>query len=280
MRAQTDISDPVVRPRHQGGTTPLRLAVFLVATLTLTWIAFLPFILGDTNPESAAGTLLLVLGIGAPSITAFALSGITEGRGGLSRLWRQGTRWRVGVRWYLVVFAVPALAFGAAWAVSVVLGVELRFGPLIPALISGLLAGLLEEYGWSGYAFPKLHERYGFVAAGATVGVIVAIWHLPFFLIPWTTQAASSFPMFLGTLVAARIVFGWVYLGTAGSVLLTVLLHAWGNASGEVVGLGPIASDAPGFTLMLVFIAAAVVVILQHRKHSHKPSARSGGLGE
>jgi hypothetical protein len=31
-------------------------------------------------------------------------------------------------------------------------------GPWVPALTSGLLAGFLEEFGWSGFAFPRLQQ--------------------------------------------------------------------------------------------------------------------------
>jgi hypothetical protein len=104
---------------------------------------------------------------------------------GVQGLWRGGTRWRVGARWYAAVLVVPGLAWGAASAVAAALGAEPpAFNPLVPALISGLLAAMLEEFGWSGLAFPTLQARYGFVRAGVAVGCIVAVWHLPFFLTP------------------------------------------------------------------------------------------------
>ena len=72
--------------------------VFLAVTFALTWLAFLPLILRRTHAESTTGTLLLVLGIGAPSITAFVLAALSAGREGVRGLWRGGTRWRVGAR--------------------------------------------------------------------------------------------------------------------------------------------------------------------------------------
>jgi membrane protease YdiL (CAAX protease family) len=137
--------------------------------------------------------------------------------------------------------------------------------PLLPALISGLLAGMLEEFGWSGFAFPTLQARYGFLRAGVAVGCIVAVWHLPFFFTPGTTQSRSSFLVFLLTLIPARIIFGWIYNGSGGSILLTVLLHASGNAWSEVLGQGPAVADAAGLTVMLVFWAVAVGVLLKNR---------------
>jgi membrane protease YdiL (CAAX protease family) len=245
-----------------------RLAVFLIATFTTTWLAFLPMILGGADRESALGNLLLLLGIGAPSITAFLVSAVIDGREGIRRMWRGGRRWRVGGAWYAAVLLVPGLANGAAWTVAAALGLQTPFNPWLPALISGLLAGILEEYGWSGFAFPILQARYGLLRAGAAMGVIVAVWHLPFFLLPGTTQSVSSFPLFLLTLMAARIIFGWVYNGSGGSILLTVLLHASGNAWSETLGRGPATVDAPGLTETLVYSAAAAAVLLTTRRRA------------
>jgi membrane protease YdiL (CAAX protease family) len=245
---------------------PLLVVVFLAVTFALTWLAFLPLILRRTHMESTTGILLLVLGGGAPSITAFVLAALSAGREGVRSLWRGGTRWRVGARWYAAVLIIPGLASGAAWAVAAAVGAEPPpFNPLIPALISGLLAGMLEEFGWSGLAFPALQARYGLLRAGVAMGCIVAVWHLPFFLTPGTTQSRSSFLVFLLTLIPARIIFGWIYNGSGGSILLTVVLHASGNAWSEVLGQGPAVADAAGLTVMLVFWVVAIGVLLKNR---------------
>jgi uncharacterized protein len=189
------------------------------------------------------------------------------------RLWRGGTRWRVGVRWYAAVLVIPGLASGGAWTVATALGADTpAFNPLIPALISGLLAGMLEEFGWSGFAFPTLQARYGFLPAGVAMGFVVAVWHLPLFFTPGTTQSRSSFLLFLLTLIPARIIFGWIYDGSGGSVLLAVLLHASGNAWSEVLGQGPAVADAAGLTSALVFWAVAVVVVLRSRRPALAPA--------
>jgi CAAX protease family protein len=45
----------------------------------------------------------------------------------------------------------------------------------------------------------------------------------------WYGSASASFVMFLVTLIAARVVYGWVYNGSGGSILLVILLHASGT---------------------------------------------------
>ncbi len=261
------------------GTAPAtlnRLVVFLVATLTTTWLAFLPIIMGLVERTSVAGWSLLILGAGAPSITAFVLSAVHDGWAGVRRMGRAGARWRVNPGWYLAILAIPGLAYGGSWAVGVATGVSSVFNPLVPALISGLLAGLLEEFGWSGFAFPALQARFGFLRAGTAVGVIIAVWHLPFFLLPGTTQNASSFLMFLVTLIVARVVLGWVYSGSGGSVLLAILLHATGNAWGEVLNQGPAATtaSAAGWTQTGVFAIAALVAVWMIRRRASRLEER------
>src|SRR5829696_8865565 len=178
-------------------------------------------------------------------------------------LGRAGSRWRVNIGWYLAIMGIPGLAYGGSWAMGVATGVSPVFNPLIPALISGLLAGLLEEFGWSGLAFPALQARFGFLRAGVGVGVIVAVWHLPFFLLPGTTQNSSSFLMFLVTVIVVGVVLGWVYSGSGGSVLLAILLHASGNTWSEVLSQGPSATtaSAAGWTETGVFVVAALVAV-------------------
>jgi membrane protease YdiL (CAAX protease family) len=260
--------------REPAGIAPAnlsRLVMFLVATLTTTWLAFLPMITGLVDKESTAGFFLLLAGIGAPSITAFLLTAAHEGRVGVRRLGRGGIRWRVPARWYLAIVAIPAVAFGGSWVVGVAAGAPTAIYPVLPALISGLLAGLLEEFGWTGLAFPALQARFGFPLAGAAVGVIVAVWHLPFFLLPGTTQHASSFGMFLAILVAARILFGFLYNTSGGSILLAILLHASGNAWGETLGAGSDSADAAGLTRLAVFAIAALAAILITRLTERRP---------
>ena len=176
--------DAATDPAETPPATLSRLVVFLVATLTMTWLAFLPIIMGLVERTSVAGWSLLILGAGAPSITAFVLSAAHDGWAGVRRLGRAGIRWRVNIGCYLAILAIPGLAYGGSWAVGFATGASTVFNPLVPALISGLLAGLLEEFGWSGFVFPALQARFGFLGAGVAVGVIVGVWHCRSFCCP------------------------------------------------------------------------------------------------
>jgi membrane protease YdiL (CAAX protease family) len=265
MRGPSRPETMAERPEVNSSLGPV--IAFLICTFALSWFAFLPLILERVHPKSTAGAVLLpLLGIGAPTLTAFVLIGLSSGREGVARLWRAGVRWRTGARWYAIVLILPGLAFGTSWLVASGSGADTsQFNPWIPAVVSGLLAGLLEEYGWSGFAFPRLQARFGFLRAGIAMGFIVALWHLPLFFTPGQPQSDFSFVPFLLTLIAVRILFGWVYNGTGGSVLLCVLLHASGNAWSEILPLAPTALDAAWLAEILVFGVAAVIVVVKLR---------------
>jgi uncharacterized protein len=248
-----------------GVTARAMVVVFLVVTFALTWLMFLPVIVGFVDPESPAGLILLpLIGIGAPTIMAFLLAGLSEGRGGVRELWRAGRRWRVGIFWYAIVVFLPCLAYAVAWVADSGLTAP-SVGPLVPALISGLLAGILEEFGWSGFVFPRMQKIYGFVPAGLAMGFIVAFWHLPLFLTPGQPQERFEFVPFLLTLIVVRFLFGWVYNGSGGSILLLILFHASGNFWSEILPLGPPSVDAAWVAEILVFGLAAAIVFFAYR---------------
>jgi uncharacterized protein len=251
---------------------PVALAVFLVLAFGLSWLALLPVIVDAVSPTSTAGKVFLPLvAIGSPGIAAFVVAGLFAGRAGVKALLHAGGRWRVRIRWYAVVVLLPLVANSVALAAHVAWtgdlpSFDLSAGIWIAAVVSGLLAGTLEEFGWSGVAFPALLVRFGLLLAGAITGVIVALWHLPLFLIASQPQSNFSFLPFLITLVVVRILFGWVYIGAGGSVLLCVLFHASGNFWSEVLPV-----PRPDFTAAwaaetAIFTIAVVAVIAQWRR--------------
>jgi hypothetical protein len=69
-----------------------------------------------------------------------------------------------------------------------------------------------------------------------------------------------------------RFLFGWVYNGTGGSVLLLILFHASGNFWSEIIPLGPPAVDAAWVGEFMVFAAAAAAVFLSYRGRAGQPT--------
>jgi uncharacterized protein len=249
-------------PRGRGVVK--RAVLFFLITFGVSWALWLPFVLRVFDQRDQG--IFLVLGAAAPSTTAFVLTAVYAGRKGVRGLLRQAARWRVGAGWYAVVLAAPGLAAGVGVAVAAALGDQPpAVSPWVPAVVSGLIVGVLEEFGWMGFAFPALQARYGFVWAGVAVGAAVALWHLPFLFILGLPQYGAS-PLILIERIPVTLLFGWIYNGTGRSLLLMILFHASLNTWTETLSLPPGSTEPAALSLTaIIWVAAAVVVLMNLR---------------
>ena len=90
-------------------------------------------------------------------------------------------------------------------------------------LVPGI-GGTWEEPGWRGYAVPRMVADRSPLTVSLVIGVIWAGWHLPLILIgrlPWLDVVGT---------IAMSVVLTAVYLGSGGSVLLVMIMHAMNNA--------------------------------------------------
>ncbi len=109
-----------------------------------------------------------------------------------------------------------------------------------------LLGGGMEEGGWRGYLQPAFAKKVHITVAVILVGLIWAIWHLPYFFLPDTLQTGSNFPMYVITMTATAFTLTAIYKLT-GSILLCTLFHGWQNA---IVMAIPPNMQHPGFLIM------------------------------
>jgi membrane protease YdiL (CAAX protease family) len=115
----------------------------------------------------------------------------------------------------------------------------------------------MEELGWRGYALPRLQARYSPLAANLILGVLVAIWHLRWFM-------NGDLPVvYFPAIIAATILFGWIVNRTRGSVLLALLFHA---ADGLLIqgdfGLAGAAATRLLWLRVAVWCLMAILVVL------------------
>jgi membrane protease YdiL (CAAX protease family) len=151
-------------------------------------------------------------------------------------------KWRVGLGWMLfatlspiALFAVAAVigyATNRTWPDLALLG-EVDYLPylgIVGAFILWLLTfGVGEEVGWRGFALPRLQQSHSALTATLMLGVAWALWHLPAFFYKDTYVAmglAAGLPLLLLSILAASIVFTWLYNSTHGSLLMVILFHA------------------------------------------------------
>lgn len=269
---------------------------FFLLTYALTWVCFISVVKMSHAPRPSApatailsGSLLL-LGTFAPALMALGVTARDEGRRGVLALVRPTIRWHVGWRWYLFAVAyMPALKLSVALIHRLMTGVWPRFGTdpwylIVLAIIISTPVQAGEEIGWRGYALPRLARRFGFAQASLLLGVIWACWHLPLFFLPGADTYGQSFPVWTLQVVAVSVAITWLYAGTEGSLLLTMLMH---SAVNQTVGIVPSANLNPGnpFTLtvspvmrltaMFLWITAGYFLL---RMHNVKGSRGEGEI--
>lgn len=216
----------------------------------------------------------------APAIAGILMIGLTDGRAGYRALLDRLFRWRVPVRWYAVaLLPAPLVALMTAvllaWALHspeylpAVFSTHEPVGLLLPGVMGGLLIGLCEELGWTGFAIPCLRLRYSVVTTGLLVGVVWGAWHAPLF--SRSDSFAGALPLALlllqlfSWLPAFRVLMVWVYDRT-GSLLVAMLMHV-SLAATAIILPPPTVSDMLSLTSILaaaatwwLLVAAAAVV--------------------
>lgn len=231
------------------------------------------------------------LGALSASAAGFLLAGLESGSQGARELLGRVRRWRVGLRWWLAALLVPAgSAIAAAHAAAAVDGVNFAIDAatwrsLIPAfLFLFVFAGLGEEFGWRGYAVPRVQARHGALATSLIIGGFHALWHVPLFFIEGVGQHAIAqqiglLPGLLGysvLVLALAVQATWIFNNTAGSVLLVAVYHGAANASAVLVD--PTSGRLTGiYAYTLVTVAVSVLVVAWFG--SARLSRRPGGGG-
>jgi membrane protease YdiL (CAAX protease family) len=247
------------------------LAAFFALTLVLSW--WTPLLWpGTLNPFG-------------PMLAALIVAPIVAGRDGVLDLLRRQTRWRVGLGWYAAALGLPVAVRLAAIAANVLLGAPMpaldRLDPLYNLLVLFpvvfiLFGPLGEEFGFRGFALPRLLGRHSALAASLLLGGFVAVWHLPLVIGGAGVDAARYLPL-MCQVVLVSVVYTWLFNNTGGSVLMVTLLHASNNTLAEY--LGPIFTGGDLvrfdwlFTLGWVVVATLIVGLAGPARLSRRPTA-------
>ncbi len=189
--------------------------------------------LGNTN--------IAIITVLAPSLSAIVLTGLFAGRRGLRKLLVEQTIRIVNPKWIAVsILMIPMIACVAIGLNFLIGGSEfaIRASALFPQLLVILIIALGEEYGWRGYALPKLQEKFNALEASVILGAIWGIWHYPGYLIGTAVPLEMPFLVFMLWIVPASILITWVFNNTR-SVVMAILVHVAANASFNYLPLLP-----------------------------------------
>jgi membrane protease YdiL (CAAX protease family) len=222
---------------HLTNVSPAR---FFVLTYALSWLIWIPLDLAHLEigplviPEGTS-TLIRLLGVLMPAVAAMLLSARAGGRRELGSMLSRLRIWRVGLRWWAAALLVqPMILIASGLLANLIAGNDVvpfvpfdSLGTLIVTGVFLLLAVLGEEIGWHGVALPALQQRMSIVRAALTLGVLWAMWHLPFWLLldSYAQYGIGYIGLNLLLIVPFSAYISWFFNNARFSILLPVAFH-------------------------------------------------------
>lgn len=218
---------------RQGFVRRRSLAIYFALAFGIAWIGSFAsvgpkFMAGEPIEFNDGGIMALAM-LGAPFAAGILMTYLVNGKPGVSALITGVKKYQVGGRWYLPLLLFPTLLFLVALLLSVFVDPEMAPTFVVMGFLAGPLAGVLEETGWTGFAYPSMRKNASALSTAIRLGIIHGIWH---FAVWYLSQSGELglywWPYFFGFclhLVALRVLIVWVFENT-GSLLLAMLMHA------------------------------------------------------
>jgi membrane protease YdiL (CAAX protease family) len=260
-------------------TTKKDLFGFFILAFVWMWLINLPRVLasfGLINLHPLVSMIMSYTALFGPAVAAFVMTSRKSGKQGRKELWQNGWRINFNKKWLVpAILLMPAqglltlLIIKAAdlpiyWEYSLPLTMLVPIGLLI-----WLVGAYPEEYGWRGYALPRLLEDFNPLAASLILGVIWSLWHLPLHFIEGTTQAIIPIWEYALQTILLSILYTWLHNATGGSVFIAALFHAMGNITGAVIPFW-VTTAGRWIAFIILLVVAVVVVIRQPQFFSNK----------
>ena len=249
---------------------------FVVLAFLITWVGFIPF-------YRAGGEDIAWFTFG-PFLAAIVISAVLGGWPRVRALLASVVRWRVPPIWYLVAIGMPlALQLLALW-LNPMFGSAPPNWANVPAVteIAVMVALLMvfsgplgEEPGWRGVALPLLLGKRGALNASVVLGLIWTAWPLPLVLLnDYSISSALN-------VMAAAVVFTWLYQNSAGSVLPAILMHTSHQNSVRFLGRVFEGGDAVQhqWVGLVLWLAFALGIVAAYGTSSFRRSEASAVAG-
>lgn len=136
--------------------------------------------------------------------------------------------------WALLSLGIMPVAFALTGGIIWLSGTAmpalhlLPLSAILPAFALFFLGAVAEEFGWQGYAYPRLTLRYSPLQAALIIGVVWALWHI----IPFALMGRGATWIMWHSLgmVCMRIIIVWLFVNTGQSIAVAVLFHMMSNS--------------------------------------------------
>jgi uncharacterized protein len=240
------MASPTIAPENpRAFLLQYPVGAYFVLTFALSWLGALavasPHLASPGPMPMLTGILMFPAMLLGPSVVGLLLTRIVDGRTGVRELFVRMSLGRAAPLWCATLLIPPVLICTVLVVLKVFISPVYAPNLFLFGAWFGVPAGLLEEIGWIGYAFPKMQANIAPLTASITLGVLWSTWHLPVinYLGTATPHGEYWFPFFLAfatAMTAMRVLICWIYSNTK-SVLLAQLMHI--SSTGSLVIFSP-----------------------------------------
>lgn len=252
-----------------------RPVLFFALAYLFTWLFWIPAIFVSENTAA----VLMLIGLLAPAVvsTVFVM---LSGSDSLKRDLKNKIFGFYKVKWKNVILAT--CVFAIIILASIIL--SLAFGQSIDqfsftddfsftgvgigsALLTILIASIIEEVGWKGYCEDSIGDYMNWFWESMIFGALWSLWHLPLIFIQGTYQAGLMVnPLYVINFFVSGIPLGfiitWVYLVSDRSILACMVFHLFVNFMQEKIAMTPETKCVE----TIVVTAATVVIVLANKE--------------
>ena len=199
-------------------------AFFAIACVT-TWLLALPTARAWMQHQTPRPYAIALAGLSAfgPLLAALAVAGP---RGQLRQVFG---RWRTNPVWILVALLGAPLVHATATLLFVAVGgrpTQWFYPPNTPELLAALVVFPLgEEFGWRGFAHPRLVARFGAVRGCLILGALWGLWHLAYSVTPEGRFDLLGFGLVMAALPFYSVLLGWLFERADRSMAVAIAGH-------------------------------------------------------
>jgi membrane protease YdiL (CAAX protease family) len=217
-------------PKGSGITRQIRgdgIPAFFTVACLATWVLATPVALAWMHHAAPMPAAVACAGLSAfgPLLAALAIAGP---RGELGRVFG---RWRANPAWVVAALFAPMTVHLVAIALFVATGGtpdRWVHTPSTPEQWAALMVFPLgEEFGWRGFAQPRMAERFGLVRGTLLLGALWGLWHLAYSITPEAGRFdALTFALTMAELPLYALLIAWVFERANRSMAVAIAFHA------------------------------------------------------
>ena len=260
--------------------TSRKLVLFFLIAYGFTWVFWISEALASRGLLGSSVLVDFLLSpqnpaAWGPFVSAILLTFWYQRGKGVLGLLKKGVNYRFAKKWWIPTILLCPLIIGGSLGIAALAGENIPelYWITDPSLILVnffviLFTGgpLQEEFGWRGYALPRLQSRFNALVSSIIIGFMWGLWHLPYFFIGTElTYAYGIIPQII-TAILLSILLTWLFNNTGGSILVSLLFHNMFNLSNDMFPALKTQLGSPLFIAFFVTAAVLVVLVCGYKK--------------